>query len=68
LEVFGLSALFGLILGFMFGVGCAAAVIYTIYTGGYRKGVEDSLSSERSERLLATLRKIEEKRSKQVAP
>ena len=30
MEVFGMSALFGLILGFMFGVGCAFAVLYTI--------------------------------------
>jgi hypothetical protein len=68
MEVFGFSALFGLLLGFMFGVGCASAVIYTVYLGGYRKGVEDSLSPEQSVRLSATLRKIEEKRSRHVVP
>ena len=32
MEVFGMSALFGLILGFMFGVGCAfCGVIYDLY-------------------------------------
>jgi hypothetical protein len=59
MEVFGFSALFGLILGFMFGVGCAAAVIYTIYMGGYRKGVEESLAEVKSERYLGALRKVE---------
>jgi hypothetical protein len=43
MEVFGMAGLFGLILGFMFGVGCAAAVIYTVYMGGYRKAISDSL-------------------------
>ncbi len=43
MEVFGFSALFGLLLGFLFGVGCAAAVLFTLYKGGYRKAVEDSL-------------------------
>ena len=50
MEVFGFAALFGLILGFMFGVGCAAAVIYTIYMGGYRKALEDSMRDEKSAR------------------
>jgi hypothetical protein len=59
MEVFGFSALFGLILGFMFGVGCAAAVIYTIYMGGYRKGVAEALAEVKSERYLAALRKVE---------
>jgi hypothetical protein len=59
MEVFGFSALFGLILGFMFGVGCAAAVIYTIYMGGYRKGVEESLAEVKSERYSSALRKVE---------
>jgi hypothetical protein len=59
MEVFGYSALFGLILGFMFGVGCAAAVIYTIYMGGYRKGVEESLSEVKSDRYQGALRKVE---------
>jgi hypothetical protein len=60
-EVFGMAGLFGLILGFMFGVGCAAAVIYTIYMGGYRKGMEDSLRPEKSRRYLENLAKVETK-------
>ena len=59
MEVFGMAALFGLILGFMFGVGCAAAVIYTIYMGGYRKGLSDSLSPDKSSRYLANIGKAQ---------
>jgi len=40
---FYLSSLIGVFLGFGFGVGCALAVMYSIYTGGYRKAIEDSL-------------------------
>ncbi len=64
MEVFGIAALFGLILGFMFGVGCAAAVIYTIYMGGYRKGMEDSLREAKSKRYNENLAKVEAKLSK----
>jgi hypothetical protein len=59
MEVFGYAALFGLILGFMFGVGCAAAVIYTVYMGGYRKGVAESLAEVKSDRYLGALGKVE---------
>jgi len=60
-EVFGMAGLFGLILGFMFGVGCAAAVIYTIYMGGYRKGIEDSLREEKTVRYLENIDKVRER-------
>jgi len=58
MEVFGFAALFGLILGFMFGVGCAAAVIYTVYMGGYKRAIQDSLSPDRSVRYLKALAKV----------
>lgn len=61
MEVFGMAALFGLILGFMFGVGCAAAVIYTIYIGGYRKGLGDSLLRFKSKRYLENIEKVRSK-------
>ena len=61
MEVFGMSALFGLILGFMFGVGCAFAVLYTIYMGGYRKAIEDSFRSERPQRYLENESKVRTK-------
>jgi len=61
MEIFGMSALFGLILGFMFGVGCAFAVLYTIYMGGYRKAVADSLLSDKPVRYLSNLSKMKSK-------
>jgi hypothetical protein len=33
--------LIGVFLGFAFGVGCALAVMYSIYMGGYRAAVRD---------------------------
>jgi hypothetical protein len=67
MEVFGMAALFGLILGFMFGVGCAAAVIYTIYIGGYRKGLEDSLRENKPTRYRENLGKVQAKLDKELS-
>ena len=61
MDGFGPAALFGLILGFMFGVGCASAVLYTIYMGGYRKGLEDSLREEKPKCYHDNLEKVREK-------
>jgi len=66
MEVFGLSALFGLILGFMFGVGCAFAVLYTIYMGGYRKAISESLREIKSSRFVANIDKVRAKLSKET--
>ncbi len=40
---FGLAAVFGLCIGFLWGIGCSLAILYSIYLGGYRKAVEESL-------------------------
>jgi hypothetical protein len=45
------SSIVGFFLGFGFGLGCALAVMYSIYTGGYRKAVEDSLRQPRGARF-----------------
>jgi len=47
------SALIGFFLGFAFGVGCALAVMYSIFMGGYRAAVKDSLLPASPERLIA---------------
>jgi hypothetical protein len=39
---FPLSVAIGFFLGFVFGVGCALAVMYSIYMGGYRAAVRDA--------------------------
>ena len=50
-------ALIGFFLGFAFGVGCALAVMYSIYMGGYRAAVADSLLASAPERLQRALAK-----------
>ena len=49
-----MSAFYNIMLGYFFGfalgVGCALAVFYAIYSGGYRKAVEDSLLEEKPKR------------------
>jgi hypothetical protein len=62
---FGPAALIGLCVGFMWGIGCALAILYSIYLGGYRKGVEDSLYSQKSKRYFDTLKRIRERDAKQ---
>ena len=60
-----LYAVLGLCIGFMWGIGCSLAILYSIYLGGYRKGVEDSLSTEKSQRFQTALRRIQARRAKQ---
>lgn len=54
-------------MGFGFGVGCALAVMYSIYTGGYRKAMEDSLREEKSERYMQLLPKMKAKLARELA-
>jgi hypothetical protein len=61
---FGPAVLIGLCIGFLWGIGCSLAILYSIYLGGYRKAVEDSLSPTKSKRWQQTLKKIEERRAK----
>ena len=49
---------FGWCLGFMFGVGCALAVMYSIYLGGYRAAVKDSQLNPPPERLMRARAKL----------
>jgi hypothetical protein len=64
---FGPAALMGLCVGFLWGIGCALAILYSIYLGGYRKAVEDALLPEKSKRWIETMKRIEEKRAKEEA-
>ena len=47
--------LVGFFLGFAFGVGCALAVMYSIYMGGYRAAVRDSRLPVPPQRLTRSL-------------
>jgi hypothetical protein len=48
----------GFFFGFFFGVGCALAVVYSIYVHGYRQAMEDSLLDVKSERYRTMLPKV----------
>jgi len=52
------STFFGFFLGFAFGVGCALAVMYSIYLGGYRAAIRDSRLPTPPERYLRALSKL----------
>lgn len=64
MNSFGPAAVLGLIFGFMWGIGCSLAILYSIYLGGYRKGVEDALAENKTERYRKALQRIEERREK----
>lgn len=51
------TASIGFFLGFAFGVGCALAVMYSIYMGGYRAAIRDSQLPNAPERYLKALKK-----------
>jgi hypothetical protein len=55
---FGPAALIGLCVGFFWGTGCSLAILYSIYLGGYRKAVEDSLAEAKSKRWNEAMRKV----------
>lgn len=55
----------GFAIGYLLGVGCAVASMYSIYLGGYRKAMEDSLREGKSERYLRLLPKIRAKLGKE---
>jgi hypothetical protein len=49
--------MYGYFFGFALGVGCALAVMYTIWTGGYKRAVEHSLMADPPPRFR-TMREI----------
>jgi hypothetical protein len=69
MNSFGPAALIGLCIGFMWGIGCSLAILYSIFLGGYRKGVEDSMATQKSKRYLQALGRIQRSgRSIEKAP
>jgi hypothetical protein len=54
----------GYFFGFALGVGCALAVMYTIYTNGYKKGIEHSLLTEKPARYHAALAAVQKRLNK----
>ena len=64
MNFFG-GGIIGFFFGFGFGVGCALAVMYSIFLGGYRRGMEDSLREEKSDRYRNWLPKVQAKLEKE---
>lgn len=48
------NIMLGYFFGFVLGVGCALAVMYTIWTGGYKRAVEHSVMSDPPTRFQTT--------------
>jgi hypothetical protein len=67
MSEFGPAAIVGLCIGFLWGIGCSLAIIYSIYLGGYRKAVEDSLVEEKPRRFREALKRIDTKRTRNAA-
>jgi hypothetical protein len=61
---FSLAVILGLCFGFMFGIGCSLAVMYSIYLGGYRKAVEESIEPVKPKRFLQVLDKLQARRAR----
>ena len=55
---FPIYAALGFALGFLFGVGCAAAVLYTIYLAGYRRAVRDSAEGGTTTRFRKEIQRL----------
>ena len=60
---FGGWAFIGLMFGFMWGIGCSLAILYSIFLAGYRKGVEESMAEKKSQRYLRAIEKIGNRRT-----
>jgi hypothetical protein len=57
MNFYGTAAI-GFFLGFAFGVGCALAVMYSIYMGGYRAAIRDSQLPTPPDRYRQALEKL----------
>ena len=60
-----LYAVLGLSIGFLWGIGCSLAILYSIYLGGYRRAVEDSMAEIKPRRFTEAMRKIRIRREKE---
>ena len=67
MNVFGPAVILGLIFGFMWGIGCSLAIMYSIFLGGYRKAVKESLAQPQPERYRKALEKVQAKRERKSA-
>jgi hypothetical protein len=64
MSEFSSYAVLGLSIGFLWGIGCSLAILYSIYLGGYRKAVEDSMADVKPQRFVTAQKKIQSRREK----
>ena len=64
MNAFGPAVVLGLIFGFLWGIGCSLAIMYSIFLGGYRKAIKESLAQPQPERFVKAFEKIQAKRAK----
>jgi hypothetical protein len=64
MNVFGPAAILGLVFGFLWGIGCSLAIMYSIFLGGYRKAIKESLAQPQPERYRNALDKVLAKRER----
>ncbi|HTX75434.1 MAG TPA: hypothetical protein VMD29_04435 [Terracidiphilus sp.] len=64
---FGPAAVIGLIFGFMWGIGCSLAIMYSIFLGGYRKAIKESQEQPQPERYRTQLAKVLAKKQSKSA-
>jgi hypothetical protein len=57
-----IPSIIGFLMGFGFGVGCALAVMYSIYLGGYRAAIRDARLPTPPERYRKALEKVEKEK------
>ncbi len=67
MNFFGPAVILGLIFGFLWGIGCSLAIMYSIFLGGYRKAVKESLAQPQPERYRKALEKVQAKRERKSA-
>jgi hypothetical protein len=58
------NIMIGYFFGFALGVGCALAVMYTIWTGGYKRAVEHSFMADPPAQFRAARESVLRKQSR----
>jgi hypothetical protein len=67
MNSFGPAALLGFGLGFLWGIGCALVIVYSIYLNGYRKAIKDSLKAVKPERYTEMFENVQERKARKLA-
>ena len=64
MDAFGRAVLFGICWGFLWGIGCSLAILYSIYLGGYRRAIKDSLKAEKPKRYTEVMERVLARKAK----